>query len=199
MFLLLTQDNGRSVAQFRRMALIAAALADLRAAGRVDISSTLGSRVDVLDPEPTGDAPIDAVLAELSRKESGPRLQSALSARRFDPTEAIAVDLAAAGIVARKDGMFGPTWPVRDPRVEDALRQHLAAVLRAEREPLAHDLTELGILHAMRAVPKVLRVDVPDIGRGPLGARVKSLVPKDPLTTGLRRAFDAMNVAIAPG
>ncbi|MGP9694251.1 GOLPH3/VPS74 family protein [Brachybacterium sp. AOP25-B2-12] len=188
MFLLLTHDEGRSAQQFRKFALLGGALADLRAAGRIGLDEGSNPRIVLRDRTPTGDPVLDGVLAGLGDTATPPRLGAAFRARRLDPTTAIAESLEKEGIVTRKRGLLGTSWPLAQESVKATLLGHLVAVLREEREPLDHDRIELGLLQSQRTAYAVLRRTAPELGRRGLNHRLQRIVRKDPLVTGVARA-----------
>src|SRR5690625_3915290 len=104
LFLLLTNDAGRQDStQFRKQALAAAAIAELLLRERVALSERRNPDVEIVDPSPTGEPALDQALTALAEGRR-PRLQSVISPRRMDLTEAPGAALAPDGAVARSQG-----------------------------------------------------------------------------------------------
>lgn len=129
-FLLFTNDKGRQQStQFRRHAVAAAAVIELLLRDRVQLTEGRNPTLTVRDTTPIGEPTLDTALAALADRE-GARLGSVLRHRSMDLTQVVGGDLASRGILERKAGFFGTTWPVRDSGPERALRDRLAAALR---------------------------------------------------------------------
>lgn len=195
LFLLLTNDAGRQEAtQVRRQSLVAGAVTDLVDRGRVRLDEDRNPHVTLVDATPTGDGVLDHVLARLAEVD-GKRLSSIIGKRALDATELVGEDLAAAGAVTRKHGLFGTTWPARDPGFEQAVRRDLASVLRGEREPSTQDVVLLSILRAQRNAYRILSADVPGLSRWELNKRIDALGRNVPAAQAVRRVYDALMAA----
>lgn len=200
LFLLLTKENGYTGGS-RPSAVTAGALTDLVLAGRIALSDDKDPRVTILDGSPTGDPVLDHVLsgvAERSERKE-PTLSGLIKHRSLDPSEAIGDDLVAAGVLERKNGLLGTSWPTVDGRAEQSLRAHLAAVLEGREQPIPQDAAILGILRSVDAVRPTLKDDVPDMSKKDLNRRIEEIAQATPISDALKKSFDTMQSAIMMG
>lgn len=201
-FLLLTADSGRQHhTQFRKYALIGAALIELALRERITLNDDKNPRVTVTDPTPTGDPVLDQALEALGRRD-GKRLHGAFSARGMDLTEVTGQQLVQAGVLEQKKGLFGTTWPARDPGPENALRARLSGALDGSASPSEQDVVLLVLMKAARVGYVVIEKDVPGMKRSEVLARIDELGEASPhrgITKGVTRAIDAMVAAISAG
>lgn len=196
LLLLLTEDAGRQHGtQIRMQSLNAAVVTDLVIAGRVDLEGSRDPRLHVTDPSPTGDEVLDAALGILAAHD-GTKLSRLVQRRDLDPTERIGDELAAAGVLERKDGLLGTRWPTLDPRPEQELRSRLAAILRGELEASAQDAAVLAIIKAQRAASRVLGRDVPELKGRQLDRRIDEVSRDVPTAEAVKKAYDMMMTAV---
>ena len=192
LFLLLTNDAGRQDStQYRRQALAAAAVAELALRERIALSEDRAPRVTVLDTEPTDLPVLDQALGALAELD-GKALKSVIGHRTMDLTEVIGEGFAAEGAVTRKDGWFFTSWPAEDDSLERALRARLAAVLTDPTTASLQDGILLDLLRALRIAHRILRFDLPDIGRRDLDRRIEQLDIDHPAAKAVRRIMDDM-------
>ncbi|MGY5765786.1 GOLPH3/VPS74 family protein [Brachybacterium sp. DNPG3] len=196
LFLLLTNDAGRQDStQFRRLALAAAAVAELALRDRIRLDEARSPRVEVLDASPTGEPVLDAALEGLVDLNS-PRLRGALSSRLLDLTEVIGDELAAAGAVRRKDGWFLTSWPTADPGLEQALRRRLARAIAEPASASVQDAILLELLLAQRIGHRILRDEIGAMSRRELERVVDGFRIDDPTAAALRAIIDQTAAAL---
>ncbi|GAB3768243.1 GOLPH3/VPS74 family protein [Microlunatus parietis] len=201
-FLLLCLDpeSGRRVAGRSHLepALHGAVAAELVLCGRIAITPDSDGlmrrrRLAVLDPTPTGDAVLDAMLAGLVAKPDQ-KLSEAINAFRFRPlikdvSGLLSGRLVAAGILGQRAdrvlGVFPTTaWPIRDPRPDRVTRERLHYALIADGQPDP----ETSVLVALVLAAGLLIKLVPTEDRARLRRRAKDLVGADPLANQLKLA-----------
>ena len=165
LFLLLTNDAGRQDStQYRRQALAAAAVAELALRERVALGQERTPRLRVLDTAPTGLPALDQALVALTQLD-GKTVKAVIAHRSMDLTETIGEVFVAEGAVTRKDGWFLTSWPVADSSLERALRARLAAAVTDPAVASLQDGILLELLRALRIAHRILRDDLPGIGR----------------------------------
>jgi MFS transporter, MHS family, proline/betaine transporter len=165
-FLLLTlEDEGGEFdtvpEAYTRCGVAGAALTDLALRGRID--SDLEA-VWVVDPTPTGDAPLDRVLAEMAAE---PRRLAArdwierLARHGLELRRAALASLCAAGILREHDHQF--LWVMesrRYPRVAGQARpeakRRILALLFSDDIPAPADAALTGIAHACGVFSRIL-------------------------------------------
>lgn len=196
LFLLLTNDAGRQDAtQYRRQALAAAAVAELALREKIALTEERSPAVQVRDPEPMDLPVLDQALGALAELD-GKKLKSVIAHRSMDLTEVIGEGYAAAGAVTRKDGWFFTSWPAQDDTLESALRARLARAVTAPSEASLQDGILLELLRAQRIAHRILRDDLPDMGRRELEQRIAALEIDHPAATAVRRITDDMTAAM---
>ena len=153
---LLDDETGRSTVDLGRRfrAVGSAVLVDLMRAGRLAIPVTdegREARVVVTDAGPTGDAALDAALAQLGGKS--PRVGWAAEKLGHECWQPLLERLAADGAVRAQDGLLRTRrWPAADDTRERAVRAGIAAALGGA-EPDAETAVLITILHGIGAVP----------------------------------------------
>jgi hypothetical protein len=199
LYLLLTTDAGRreGFGTQRAMGLAAAALADLIAAGRIDVGDGPDPRVRVVDPAPTGSTVLDPVLSALVAND-GRRLSALLRDRDVQGERRVADDLVERGILEKRSGPAGlfPTHPTLDSGPERLVRARLRDHLRTARGSV-RDATLLAILLALGVERTVLGPEVPELGRRELKERITGLTAGSTVGSALERAMRSLNAAIA--
>ena len=201
-FLLLTGDTGRQKhTQFRKYVIAGAALIELALRERITMSEEKNPRITLTDPTPTGDPVLDQALTAVDERD-GKKLGGTLSSRAMDLTEALGEQLAAAGVLERKKGLLGTTWPVVDHGPENAVRDRLSDALDGSGSPSQQDVVLLALIKAARAGYVVIKDDVPEMRRGEVLKRIDELSensPHWPVTRAVTYKIDSMHAAIAAG
>ncbi|EWS80437.1 hypothetical protein BF93_03445 [Brachybacterium phenoliresistens] len=196
LFLLLTSDAGRSeLSVGRREPLVAGAVTDLVLLRRVELEDGKDPRVRVVDATPVGDPALDHVLVGLGELE-GKRLSALVGHRRLDPTDLLAEQLVAEGVLEERRGLFGVRVVPVDGHQEEALRAHLAAAVGGEVEPTAGDAAVLGVLRALDVAHRLLRDHLPGVTRRQLRDRIDEISQGVPTLDAVRRSYDAMQAAL---
>lgn len=149
LFLLLTDDRGRSLApRGRREVLTAGALVELQLRGRVAPAGP-GAVVRV-DPSPTGDPFLDAVADRLVA-EDGTDLLGLLRHRGLDLRVGLAAAWAGIGVLEQRRGLLGSSWRTTDPEPHRRLVERLHAALAVPGRASVQDGAELVLLRAIGA------------------------------------------------
>ena len=196
LFLLLTNDAGRQDStQFRRQALAAAAVAELALREKIALSEERAPRVSVTDPSPLDIPVLDQALGALTALD-GKRVTAVISHRSMDLTEVIGAAFEAAGVVIRKDVWFITTWPTHDDTLETALRARLAAAVQDLGTASLQDGILLEMLRALKIAHRILKDDLPGIGRRDLDRRITSLHIDHPAAKAVKRVVDDMSVVM---
>lgn len=196
LFLLLTTDAGRQDStQHRRVALAAAALAELALREKITLTEERRPRVEVVDTASTGLPIIDQALGAVTELRRT-RLAAVITHRSLDLTEVIGASFAAEGVVVRKDGWFTTTWPTHDDTVETSLRARLVAALEDPRRASVQDAVLLEILRALGIAHRILREDLPGVGRRDLERRIEALDVDVPVADAVRRVIQEYQVAM---
>lgn len=198
-FLLLTGDTGRQQhTQFRKFVTAGAALIELALRERITMSDEKNPRITLTDPTPTGDPVLDQALTAVGARD-GKRLGGTLSSRAMDLTEALGEQLAEAGVLERKKGLLGTTWPVLDHGPENAVRDRLSDALDGTGDPSQQDVVLLALIKAARAGYVVIKDDVPEMPRGEVLTRIDELSensPYWPVTRAVTYKIDSMTAAM---
>ncbi|MGP9538251.1 GOLPH3/VPS74 family protein [Brachybacterium sp. AOP43-C2-M15] len=196
LFLLLTDDAGRQDStQYRRQALAAAAVAELALREKIALSEERAPKVRVLDAEPTGLPDLDHALGALPPLDGKP-VKAVIARRSMDLTEVIGEGFVAEGVVSRKDGWFLTSWPAEDDSLERALRARLTAALTDPSVASLQDGILLEMLRALRIAHRILKDDLPDVGRRELDRRIQQLAIDHPAATAVRKIMDDMAAAM---
>lgn len=196
LFLLLTSDAGRSETSVgRRAPLVAGAVTDLVLLRRVELEEAKDPRVRVLDAAPTGDAALNHVLAGLGEL-AGRKLGALVGHRRVDPSDLLAAQLVADGVLEERRGLLGSRHVTVDPRPEEALRDRLAAAVAGDAEPTAADAAVLGVLCALDLAHRLLGDRLPGVSRRQLRERIEEIGEGVPTLDAVRRSYDALQAAI---
>lgn len=196
LFLLLTDDAGRQDStQFRRHALAAAAVAELALREKVALSEERAPRVSVTDPSPVDIPVLDQALGALAALD-GKRVTAVISHRSMDLTEVIGEAFHAAGAVIRKEVWFTTAWPTHDDTLETALRARLAAAVQDPGTASLQDGILLELLRALKIAHRILKDDLPGIGRRDLDQRITSLQIDHPAARAVKRVVEDMSVVM---
>lgn len=196
LFLLLTNDAGRQDStQYRRQALAAAAVAELALREKITLTEERTPKVQVRDTEPLGLPVLDQALGALAEL-NGKKLKSVIARRSLDLTEVIGESFVAEGAVTRSDGWFFTSWPAADGTLESALRARLAGAVTDVSTASLQDGILLELLRAQRIAHRILKEDLPGLGRRELDRRIKALHIDHPAAQAVKRIMDDMNTAM---
>jgi hypothetical protein len=205
LLLCLDPGSGRSKVGNDRLdpALAGALLAELALLERVGVTEegtgwsawTQRRRVKITDLRPTDDPELDQALQVLAEGEGKPvkDFVTSFSRRRLSKglRQRLLERLAATGVLDRRAGTvlgFIPstTWPERDRRPEDEVRQRLHAALVAGVTPTERTVTLVALLQVTGALTKIL--DVED--RKAVKARAKELSEGDWAAKAVKQAIE---------
>jgi hypothetical protein len=202
LLLLVTDDaTGKPIVGSTELehALAGAVLLELAMSGRVDVEKGTGfgrgSRVVVTDASRTGDSVLDDALSRIAEKSRKPEsvvagLRKGLRARLYER-------LAEQGILRMEQGrvlgLFPSTrWPAVDSAHERQLRQALNDVLVVGVEPEPRIGAIISLLHAIKAVPKVVGSRE---NKKAVQARAKAISEGTWAAAAVRKAVEAVNAA----
>lgn len=196
LFLLLTNDAGRQDSTaYRKQALAAAAVAELALRERIALGEERTPTVQVRDTEPTGLPVLDQALGALAELD-GKSITSVLAHRSMDLTEVIGEGFAAAGAVQRKNGWFTTSWPTHDDALESALRARLAAAVDDPSTASLQDGILLELLRSLGIAHRILKDDLPGLGRRELDQRIQGLDIDAPAARAVKRIMDDMTAVM---
>ncbi|XNY99350.1 GOLPH3/VPS74 family protein [Micrococcus luteus] len=203
LFLLLLQEDGRpeALGQYTGYGLAGAMLADLAAAGRVDVADE-GHLIRVRDVTPTGDRLLDEGLARFLGHD-GKRVSIALAAigRRLEHT--VGEYLAERGVVQVQEGgwlgLKPRRYPEEDGSMEAELREGLVEVLRGA-EPTLQQHAMLGLVSALEIPTAVFDRKDTGLSNRELKDRTAELrETAGPEVDGVARAVRSMHAAVLTG
>lgn len=136
------------------MGVVGACLVELNVMGRIDADL---ERITVLSKEPTGDAALDAVLAELA---AGPELPvDAWVMRLFRMADELTRmklgSLVARGILSQSESRFlwvlkERRYPIRDGREQKEAKLRILEVLMGDQIPTPHDTVLVALANSVR-------------------------------------------------
>lgn len=207
LLLLLTDDRtGKLLVAPSQLdiALGGALLVELALAGRVAVAGDTGpvrrGRMIVVDTSTTADSFLDEALAELAARQ-GKDPKTVLRALGAGLRPRLGVRLAERGVLReeRKNilGLFASNrWPSSDTAHEDSVRALLAEALRAGSTGDAHVAGLVSLLHALKAVARVVDPAQLGITNRQLNANAKRIAEGDWASEAVRKAIDAMLAAI---
>jgi Golgi phosphoprotein 3 GPP34 len=207
LLLLLTDDRSGKLhvpANQVDIALGGGLLIELALAQRVDVAREDGvvreGRLLVKDARPTSDALLDEALDRVAAKQGkkptdvAPTLGKNVRAR-------LHARLVERGVLheeaAKILGIFpSHRWPSSDTTHEDAVRALLAGALRTGSTNDAHVAALVSLLHALKAVAKV--VDPAELGitKREMNANAKRIAEGDWASRAVREAIDEMLAGI---
>ncbi|HET9646854.1 MAG TPA: GPP34 family phosphoprotein [Microlunatus sp.] len=210
LLLLMVDDaSGRKTlgAESLEPALGAAMVVDLVLRERVGIApaeagASARGRIRVADASPTDDPELDALLAELQRRDGRTikDLISPMSGKRITKglTDRLLARLVAAGVVQLQEnkvlGLF-PTrrFPTRDPEPEELIRRRLQSALVGGEAPSERTAALIALLDATNRVTAVVTTD----DRRALRARAKQIARGDWAAKAVKDAIDETYAVIA--
>lgn len=203
LFLLLLQEDGRpeTLGQYTGYGLAGAMLADLAAAGRVDVADG-GHLIQVKNPTPTGDPLLDEGLARFLGHD-GKRVSIALTTIGRKLEHAVGDYLAERGVVQVEEGgwlgLKPRRYPEADGSMEAELREGLVEVLRGA-EPTLQQHAMLGLVSALEIPTAVFDKKDTGLTNRELKARAAELrETAGPAVAGVSRAVRAMHAAVMTG
>lgn len=190
-FLLLTTEEGGldRGGMYRRAALAAAAVADLAAEGRVEASERRNPRIAVVDPTPTGQLALDAVLETLAKRPRS--LSSLLMMPGANLAGAAGRALVDEGVLRERPRVIiGPAFPTEDSGPERRLRDRIRDLLDGiVRPPTFEDAALLAILQGAGVAFGVLKNERGGRTRPELRRLIGEIVEQFPLAVSLRTAM----------
>lgn len=207
LLLLLTDDRtGKLVVSSNRVdvALGGAVLIELSLAHRVDVAGEAETvrkgRLIVRDASSTSDVLLDEALAELGEKQ-GKKPKDAVAALGKGLRARLHARLADRGLLREESGrtlgIFPThTWPADDTAHEGSVRDVLVDALRvgAADEPRVGAL--ISLLHALKAVEKVVDPVAVGVTKKELKANAGRIAEGDWASDAVRAAIDEMMAAI---
>jgi hypothetical protein len=207
LLLLLTDDRtGKLVVGANEVdvALGGALLIELALAQRVDVAGDDGpvrkGRLLVKDAGPTSDSVLDEALGQIDAKQ-GKAPKDVVSGVGKGVRERLHARLGERGLLheetAKILGIFpSRRWPSTDPTHEDSVRALVADALRAGSTDDARVAALIALLHALKAVGKV--VDPAELGmaKREMNASAKRIAAGDWASEAVRKAIDAMSAAV---
>jgi hypothetical protein len=208
LLLLLTDDrNGKLLAASNQadIALGGALLIELALAGRVDVAREDGvvrnGRLLVTDAGPISDPLLDAALGQIARKQ-GKKPKDVVAALGKGVQARLHARLGERGLLheetAKILGIFpSHRWPSSDSAHEDFLRAPLVAALRTGCTDDPRLAALIALLHALKAVTKVVEPASVDLAKKELNANAKQIAEGDWAAKAVREAIDAMLAIVA--
>ena len=189
--LLALRQDGRfhSTGAQLRLALSGAELVQLAASRRIAVEA---GRVTVLDPSPTGDARLDAALADIGRGRRAPKAADWVARPRPRHLDAYLFALAAAGVLRpERRKLLGvlPSvrWMAADAAPRAAARARLNAIALTQ-EPVDAVAAALGgLVHAIG----LDRTLYPGREGQQARRRLKLVAERDPASRAVRSAAEA--------
>lgn len=170
--------------------LAGAVVAELVLLGKVVMTEEKHSKVEVVDPAPTGDPVLDHALAIVADKpRTGTELLPKLAA---GITDRVLTRLTDHGILRREKGkvlgLFPITrWPAEDSSHEQLLRARLERVLLSGERPDARTATLVAVLDGTTLVSRL----VPRERRKEARERAKEIASQDWASTEMTQAMAA--------
>lgn len=200
LFLLLTHEGGGRAAMSQRgWGLTAGVLTDLLLQERIELSEDKDPKLVQVDPSPTGDPVLDAVLPTLAERR-GRRLSRLVKDRKLDPTEVIGRGLAEAGVVRAEPtsflGIRRTSFPQVDGEPEAQLRNRLRRTLAGEAAPQPTDGPVLAILQGLGVLKKILGPQLGGLKGRALKERVAQIAAQTPAAEAVKRAVDQLMAAV---
>lgn len=201
-FLLFTTEKGGVFAQYRKLAVSGAVIADLILAERIGLDGRKDPRIDILDARPIGHPAHDAMLGYLHErivtKGKKVKFSQLMSLQSVKVEELTGIALTRAGIVdhvaKRLGGLIGPKFPVVNPLPEQQLRARLADVLRGGA-PTPADAVLLSILKGTSTVRRILKDETAGMSRKEVNAVIESLDTGE-VGPAIKHAIDMFMVAV---
>jgi hypothetical protein len=207
LLLLLTDDSTgklRVPSNQIDIALGGALLTELAIARRVAVAGEAApvrrGRLMVTDTSPTSDALLDEALAKLAARQ-GQDTKDVVRALGKGLRLRLTTRLAEEGILRKEHGKLlglfpADRWPSSDTAHEDSVRALLADALRTGSTDDAHVAGLISLLHALKAVGKVVDPARLGITKKEMNAGAKRIAEGDWASAAVRKAIDAMLAAI---
>jgi hypothetical protein len=207
LLLLVTDDRtGRLAVPSNRVdiALGGAMLIELALDGRVDVAHEAEPvrkrRLVVRDESATGDALLDEALAELGA-EQGKKPKDVVRGLGKGLRDRLHARLVDRGVLREESGkILGvfPThrWPAEDAAHEESVRARVVEALRVGAADDARVGALVSLLHALRAVDRVVDPAAAGVTKNELNANGKRIAAGDWGSEAVRRAIDEMLAAV---
>ncbi|HET9860845.1 MAG TPA: GPP34 family phosphoprotein [Nocardioidaceae bacterium] len=207
LLLLLTDDAAGKLAVSgveADIALGGANLVELALLERVDVTGEADGgrtgRLVVRDPSPTGDPLLDSALMIIGQRQ-GKKPAAAISPLSKDLRDTLFGRLVDRGILRAERGKILGIFPTRSWPAQDA--SHEAEVRRLVTQSLVHGITPdprtaalVSLLHALKAVPKVVDPREHGVAKRDLQAHAKQIAEGDWASKAVRQAIDEMMAAV---
>ena len=207
LLLLLTDDaTGRLAISGNQVdvALAGANLIELTLMERVDLAAegeqTKAGRVVVRDASPTEDPLLDSALAELTKRE-GKKPSAVINPLSKRIRSELYARLTARGILRAEHGkILGifPTksWSAQEAGHENALRHEITNTLMQGTTPEPRIASLVSLLHALKAVHKVVDPKQHGVRKSDLNSRAKEIAEGNWGSKAVRQAVDEMTAAV---
>ena len=189
------------------VALGGALLIDLALRERVDVAQpgaqVRAGRLLVSDQSPTSDGLLDETLTLLAANE-GKKPKDVVHRLGKGVRGRLYARLAAQGILREDRGkILGilPVhhWPTADAEHETEVRELLTLALRSGTVDDARTGALVALLHALKAVAKVIDPASAGVSKKELNANAKRIADGNWAAQAVRQAIDALNAATASG
>lgn len=187
-FLLLTTDEGGidRGGVHRKAAIAGAAVVDLLAERRVEVSERRNPLVTVVNPAPIGHAAVDTVLASLAKRPR--KLSSILMMPGGNVAAATGRELVDEGVLEERSRMLiGPAFPTINPGPEQHLRDRIRTILNGTGpRPELADAALLALFQGAGVAYGVLREERGARTRAELRQDIDHIVEEFPFAVSLR-------------
>lgn len=197
MHLLLTREDGSSAAgSHHGVALAAAALADLRRAGVVDVEDAPAARARVLVTSGglTDDAVLDALLPQVDGL-AGQKVVAVVGKGRPKARRAVVDRLTRTGELIEHAAFLNTRHVPASPETRRALAAGLTEAARDGVQPSDEDRLLLGVLHHLNVLRGLAPAVLEGTDRRALGRHVESLTREDPLVQAVRASVSTIAAA----
>ena len=210
-FLLLALDDtsGRKTmgAESLEPALGAALIVELALGERIGVTAAGAGwrergRILIVNPAPTDDPELDAVLGELSRREGAKvkDLITPMSTKRITKglPDRLLARLCATGVLIMEEDKVLGLFPIRrfrprNPEPEELVRRNLQAALVGGETPTERTTALIALLQATNRVTKVVHTE----DKAALKARAKQLSSGDWAAKAVKDAIDETYAVMA--
>lgn len=186
------------------IALGGANLVELALLERVDVTGEADGgrtgRLVVRDPSPIGDPVLESALEVIGQRQ-GKKPSAAISPLSKHLRDTLFERLVDRGILRAERGRILGVFPTRSWPAQDA--SHEAEVRRLVTQSLVQGTTPdprtaalISLLHALKAVPKVVDPREHGVTRRELQAHAKQIAEGDWASKAVRQAIDEMMAAV---
>ena len=201
LYLLLTKDNGKpeSAFTYSSCGYNAAVIADLMAAGRLELATGKHATLKVIDAGLIADPLLAAALQKLAGKD-GKRLDSIIAMSSLCDMQLLVDSLAAAGIIEYGPrGFFGlgkPKTATANREAEAQIRAELKAAIHQQGAPVADSLQLLSILAGIDLLPGLLASEFAPMDKKQAKARAQQLRQASKLGQAAASAVSTLNTVV---